>query len=618
MGLQVWLPLNGDLKNNGLTSGIAVVTSSGATVNNSNGKIGKTYLFDANDDYISIDSEKLRNCFRGGNYPFTIAMWIYNTKTTGSRGTLFGDFNLSGTINFNLELNSSAGNWNNDVRFYWNGTPDYRASGTNVATNTWIHIAIVYDGTKIDFYRNGILVNTRTGTLADKNKTSGAFYLGRDGRTGGTAFGGYINDFRVYDEALSKKQIREISKCLIMHYPLKGVNANQNLFKGTNLGINGWVYNVGDRWAKTLEEVKWKGVRAAKFGITDGNISSTSNWMVAEFRTQSFSNIVLKPATNYIISFDTDANWIRSCSFKAGNATHNLGSANSTPYKTLSDGTYHYTIPITTVEASSENWTYDDQWLYMQYWLPVNTFGTIANLKLEEGTIETMWIPHTDDAIYTLLGYDSMLAVDNAGYDYRATLSNGTFLFSTDSPRYDGCTNFSTNTCYLQIPTMDMSGFANSFTIAYWEKIENMSGKMAWGFGDGNRLNIYPTGSVICCNTGDSANNPYQNNGTSIGFSQWNNGWHHFVMTADGTSNKLYVDGELQGISKTYKGITGTKLYISGWASNTTNYRWTGGLLSDFRIYATPLSAEDILALYQDGGIIDKKNGVYAYEFKEE
>jgi hypothetical protein len=35
-------------------------------------------------------------------------------------------------------------------------------------------------------------------------------------------------------------------------------------------------------------------------------------------------------------------------------------------------------------------------------------------------------------------------------------------------------------------------------------------------------------------------------------------------MTADGTNNKLYVDGELQGISKTYKGITGTKLYISG------------------------------------------------------
>jgi hypothetical protein len=54
-----------------------------------------------------------------------------------------------------------------------------------------------------------------------------------------------------------------------------------------------------------------------------------------------------------------------------------------------------------------------------------------------------------------------------SGYGRRATLSNGTFLFNVNSPRYDGCTNFSTNTCYLQIPTMNMSGFANSFTIVY-------------------------------------------------------------------------------------------------------------------------------------------------------
>jgi hypothetical protein len=88
-------------------------------------------------------------------------------------------------------------------------------------------------------------------------------------------------------------------------------------------------------------------------------------------------------------------------------------------------------------------------------------------MKLEEGNICTNYIPSSADVIYTTLGYSNKLAVDDAGYNYRATLSNGTFLFSTDSPRYGGCTNFSTNTCYLQIPTINMSGFANSFTIAY-------------------------------------------------------------------------------------------------------------------------------------------------------
>jgi hypothetical protein len=77
--------------------------------------------------------------------------------------------------------------------------------------------------------------------------------------------------------------------------------------------------------------------------------------MVAEFRTQSFSNVVLKPSTNYIVSFDTDANHIHSCCFRAGNSQHSLGDAVATPYKILSDGTYHYTIPITTVASSNTN-----------------------------------------------------------------------------------------------------------------------------------------------------------------------------------------------------------------------------------------------------------------------
>ena len=42
MSLQVWLPLNGDLRNNGLAD--ISVTNNGATINNA-GKIGKCYSF---------------------------------------------------------------------------------------------------------------------------------------------------------------------------------------------------------------------------------------------------------------------------------------------------------------------------------------------------------------------------------------------------------------------------------------------------------------------------------------------------------------------------------------------------------------------------------------------
>ena len=67
---------------------------------------------------------------------------------------------------------------------------------------------------------------------------------------------GYLNDFRYYDECLSPKQIKEISKGLLLHYKLEGIGANPNLLKGTNLGTNGWSWNVGSRYGKSMAEVE--------------------------------------------------------------------------------------------------------------------------------------------------------------------------------------------------------------------------------------------------------------------------------------------------------------------------------------------------------------------------
>jgi hypothetical protein len=80
--------------------------------------------------------------------------------------------------------------------------------------------------------------------------------------------------------------------------------------------------------------------------------------------------------------------------------------------------------------------------------------------------------------------------------------------------------------------------------------------------------------------------------------------WHHYVMTGNGTKCYVYLDGELWAEAKTYKAISGTSIYINGWG-NTTDYCYDNMDMSDFRIYATALSASDVKSLYQNCATID-------------
>ena len=192
----------------------------------------------------------------------------------------------------------------------------------------------------------------------------------------------------------------------------------------------------------------------------------------------------------------------------------------------------------------------------------------------------------------------------------------GDIAWSSDSPRYSGSYIPTNNSSYIST-TLNTSGYANSYTISYWAKISNMDNKMVFGFGDGNRLNVYPTNSVFCWNTGDSADNPFQNNRTKVAFASYNGAWHHYTITGNGNTTTLYIDGEKKGTARTYRAITGTKLFLSGWDTGAS-YKWTGGNISDFRLYSTCLSESEVKSLYNVSASIDKASVLSAYEFVEE
>jgi hypothetical protein len=90
----------------------------------------------------------------------------------------------------------------------------------------------------------------------------------------------------------------------------------------------------------------------------------------------------------------------------------------------------------------------------------------------------------------------------------------------------------------IKISNLAVSGFSNSYSFTWWEKISSVT-PMHWGFADGCRLNGMYTGRLW--NTGDGSNNPLYNPGTTTQVTAPTvNVWHHWAMIGDGTKCRVY------------------------------------------------------------------------------
>lgn len=208
MALQVWLPLNGDLNNQGLSN--VTVTNNGATVDN-NGKIGKCYSFNGRNNYITMP----------GIIPtlhFSFGCW-YKLNTLGT-ATVATCRKAAGYGIALFQTNNGC------LRF------DIGEAGTItqvvLSANTWNHIMVTYDGNVKKVYLNGNLIQSENKVLSSiSGLSTKGWCIGAsqqsDVLNGGNNYtDGYINDFRIYDHALSAKEVKEISKGLILHYKLDG------------------------------------------------------------------------------------------------------------------------------------------------------------------------------------------------------------------------------------------------------------------------------------------------------------------------------------------------------------------------------------------------------------
>lgn len=564
MSLQVWLPFtDGTLKQQGLSSAAA---TSGGTVNLTNvGKLGKCATLGTAAGGITLPASTMTSFTK-----CSVAFWIKIISWNTSYATLF-QAGLGSTPWNNYIFGILRNNANSNLCFTLTNSSSSSTNASYVSSNLevgqWYHLAFVYNTGVCKIYING--VEDKSYNTSYVPNFAGITHISIGRGTNGSSYqtNCSLNDFRIYDHALSPMEIKWLSQGLVLYYPL-----NRNGWGQENLLKNTMVEN--------------------------SHVYNSSSLIYYYF---NFSGNL--PAGTYTFSFDIkSSNGTDGCYFSYANGSSTLNRIGR--LNTIPNSWTHYSYTFTSSATNCNDIFFAHYTGHGGTDTP-NTNNTgiiyVKNVKLETGNKETSWCPATTDTLYTTMGLNSTTEYDCSGFCNNGTRT-GTFTWTSDTPKYAVSTHISSTSQKILISNFPTSEFGNSYSFAWWGKRSSNS-PMFWGFSNGIRLNGMYSGTLW--NTGDSSNNPIYKPGTTTTITAPSiNVWHHYVMTGDGTTCKLYLDGELYGQAKTYKAISGTTIYINGWDSSTA-YCSDNTDMSDFRIYATALSAEDVKSLYQNCATID-------------
>lgn len=192
-GLTLWLAGEGDASDR--IGGVSGTLEHGAKAD-APGVVGQAFRFDGVDDAVVVPSTLALN--PSGMAPLTVEAWVFRTSTTPAM-QLLGKQNgcdLAG-LQYSLGLDPSTG-------LYFE-TPDaFVITEEDLPLNRWTHVAVTCDGVDIGVFVDGLLFGLDAGTLGPA--TAAPLVLGGTGSCG-PRFGGWIDEFCVYNRALSETEV---------------------------------------------------------------------------------------------------------------------------------------------------------------------------------------------------------------------------------------------------------------------------------------------------------------------------------------------------------------------------------------------------------------------------
>lgn len=598
MGLVLWMPCIKDLHNQGL-----VGTNPTGTCTYEVGKIGNCAKVTSTID-TGLSSDKwdysTKSISFGGWFKFNkdemqAAVLNKNTNTKQS----FASFNLLGKDSYNgfaLSLytnniyNPTADLTSLNIQAHMrSSTASWSCSFGTIEWDIWIHLFITWDFDSKTFtaYKNGAKINSYTIPNWGGDFTyRGAFNIAEKAIFGGNGPAAImpfrVNDVRVYDYCLSIRELKFIASALVLHYPLNSL-VNPNLVKNS--------YYCTNMHKGTVEVVPNVGYvdNTAYYGSPAYHVFREGQTTIAysEFQFIFRANKCV-PGKQYCISF-----WVKKC--HSGGNWGNIILDGLRWFKT-GDNTM-YTTSITWNNRPSESLLNVWQYASFYFTFPIectdyayyyNTVGKdidyyISKIKVEEGTVSTPWCDY---------GITNNIVYDCSGYQNNGTIS-GSLSCSEDSPRYKTSIISIDESSFSKILCSNLNLPNGQTTLSFWSKPTNKKEE------DSSKIEItYSKNKYFTY-----INYPYFIHDGDYKYkwkNYWSDGnWHFVTCLFDGTNTKIYIDGN--NISPS----TGTDTSTAKTQLDNLTLLIRGNSLSDFRVYATALSEEDIKELYNTSCIIN-------------
>ena len=282
-------------------------------------------------------------------------------------------------------------------------------------------------------------------------------------------------------------------------------------------------------------------------------------------------------------------------------------------YKKTTDGTnnfwdgdpiFGYNTKLNTWEKISHTFTRNAEYVENSNSQALYIYGNLS----KEGTcyVKDVQIEIGEKVTPYSIGERNLLNItDNSGFNNNAT-KVGTLTFNSDSPRYEGSTYFN-GSALLNNSLGTVLANSKDFTISGW--FNRTSGTCYYAGASSSTVPVCLENARFFIYSASGA--------SKVGnWSCTNNVWQYLTLVHNSSAQTLtlYING-IQNQQITTDGTVYNRETLNiGGRNNGGQFV---GSMSDFRIYATALSAEEILTLYKNSGIIDNNGNVYTREFKE-